>query len=83
MVGCLTHVRAAYMSKIHSALGVSPNEMLYGFQPKLPLPIPGLSTVAVASVEYVRDLRYLLEDLDQHTATRLLGQMTRSAKDSF
>ena len=82
-LAALPHVRAAYMSKIHSALGVSPNEMLYGFQPKLPLPIPGLSTVAVASVEYVRDLRYLLEDLDQHTAARLLGQMTRSAKDSF
>jgi hypothetical protein len=58
-LAALPHVRAAYMSKIHSALGVSPNEMLYGFQPKLPLPISGLSTVAVASVEYVRDLRYL------------------------
>ena len=39
--------------------------------------------MAIASVEYVRDLRYLLEDLDRDTAKRLLGQMTKTAKESF
>lgn len=37
----LSHMRMAYMTRVHSTLGVSPNEMLFGFRPELPLAVRG------------------------------------------
>jgi hypothetical protein len=79
-LSALPHVRAAYMSKMHRMLGVSPNEMLLGFQPTLPLPIPGLRMGGVASVEYVQDLRDILGDLDVKTFDIFKHQMGDTAK---
>jgi hypothetical protein len=82
-LSALPHVRAAYMSKMHRMLGVSPNEMLLGFQPKLPLPIPGLRMGGVASVEYVQELRDILEDVDKRNFEILKLQMGATAKACF
>ncbi len=38
----LPHVRSAYMSRIHSSLGVSPNEMLIDLSSRMPIPLPGI-----------------------------------------
>ena len=35
----LPHDRSAYMNKVHSSLGITPNEMLMGFAPALPMPL--------------------------------------------
>lgn len=35
----LPYVRMCYMQRVHSAIGVSPNEMLMGHKPQLPLPV--------------------------------------------
>jgi hypothetical protein len=66
----LPSIRMAYMSKVHSALGVSPNEMLMGHRPPLPLPVSlpanvlgntSLPTI-VTSMQYVEELHDYLAD---------------------
>jgi hypothetical protein len=44
----LPHVRSAYMNRVHSTLGVTPNEMLMGFAPRLPLPIASICVVELS-----------------------------------
>ena len=45
----LPHMRLAYMSRTHSTLGVSPNEILFGFRPDLPLAVRGPVLMALAT----------------------------------
>jgi hypothetical protein len=70
--------RKVYMNRTHTCLGVSPNEMLYGFAPHLPLAVrdPLLSSLVVqlgagiTPQEHVETTRQRLQLLDNQTYLR-------------
>ena len=77
-ISSLPHVRSAYMGRMHSTLGVTPNEMLMGFTPRLPLPIASVCAVNLSHQasdlhepdcldphEYVRAVQNHLTHLDE------------------
>ena len=41
----LGNLRSAHMDRIHSSLGVTPNEVLMGFAPILPMPLAVVGAV--------------------------------------
>lgn len=79
--------RKAYMNRTHTCLGVSPNEMLYGFAPHLPLAVrdPLLSSLVaqlgagMTPHEHVETTRQRLQLLDNQTYLRLRQQFCNSA----
>ncbi len=82
----LPSVRLAYMNRIHSAIGVSPNEMLMGFRPNLPLPVGDSINVASISEpspaeasEYITELRNLFAELDQSALDKIEAQFHHNA----
>ena len=86
----LPTVRMAYMNRIHSAIKMSPNEMLMGFKPELPLPVADVLRVAALDVQdpspsdaakYVRELNNLFAELDVHALTEIENQFHRNAYD--
>ena len=86
----LPTVRMAYMNRIHSAIKMSPNEMLMGFRPELPLPVADVLRITAFNVqdpspsvaaEYVRELSNLFAELDVHALTEIENQFHRNAYD--
>ena len=69
-VQSLSSVRMAYSHRIHGATGLSPNQMLFGFTPRLPLPAPDL--VPANSVE-LRHLSNLQAVFMEHAGQALAG----------
>lgn len=82
------------MSRIHSALGVSPNEMLMGLSPCMPFPLPGICLIdyeaksgfdcleCVNPQKHVLDLQNKLISLDT-TALKLINQQFEKNKSAF
>lgn len=67
-------MRMAYMTRVHSTLGVSPNEMLFGFCPELPLAVRGplLASLAVLQPElFPYDHLRLTEDRQNQLHTQV------------
>ena len=86
----LPTVRMAYMNRIHSAIKMSPNEMLMGFKPELPLPVADVLRVAALDMqdpspsdaaEYVKELNNLFAELDVHALIEIENQFHRNAYD--
>ena len=87
----LPTVRMAYMNRIHSAIKCSPNEMIMGFRPQLPLPVAdALSRAAAFDVQnpspneaasHVRELGNLFAELDIHALHEIENQFHRNAFD--
>ena len=49
----LPQVRSVYMNRVHSSIGVTPNEMLVGFAPALPMP---LGEICASGLQIFSDL---------------------------
>lgn len=65
----LPSIRMAYMNKVHSALGVSPNEMLMGHRPPLPLPA-SLPATAVDTTSHSTSSMQYVDGLEDYFAFR-------------
>jgi len=75
----------AYMSRVHSALGVSPFEMLHGCPPRLAVPAglhTGLFDVsgAVDAQEHMDGLRAAFEELDAQAIELIQKQFEHNRK---
>ena len=86
----LPYVRMSYMNRVHSAIGVSPHEMLMGFRPDLPLPVGEITRIAAfdtaecdsaEAAKHIADLQALLNDLDKHALLEIESQFSRNALD--
>ena len=86
----LPFVCMSYMNRIHNAIKVSPNEMLLGFKPQLPLPVADVLTSASAdlrepspsdAVAHIRELSDIFADLDMQASTEIENQFHRNALD--
>ena len=86
----LPYVRMSYMNRMHSAIGVSPHEMLMGFRPGLPLPVGEITKIAtfepaecdsVDAADHIANLQAHLNDLDQHALLEIESQFRRNALD--
>jgi RNase H-like domain found in reverse transcriptase/Reverse transcriptase (RNA-dependent DNA polymerase)/Integrase zinc binding domain/PHD-finger/Integrase core domain len=74
----LPHMRLAYMSRTHSTLGVSPNEMLFGFRPDLPLAVRGPVLLALANTRpnlFPSDHMQLTRDRREELYSRVQVQL--------
>jgi hypothetical protein len=77
----LPHVRMSYMNRLHATLGVSPNEMLFGYRPVLPLPAPVLAAAAPQAgtiSTHVARVQERLFDLDQVAWSAIRAQFARN-----
>lgn len=63
----IPQIRQAYMNSKHSATGFSPNEMLYGFAPCLPLAVRDalLAAMNLEAAKHAGDLRDRKEFIEQ------------------
>ncbi len=76
----LPAARQAYVNKVHSATGFSPNHLLFGFQPKIPVAALSAQAQPVAGqpfCQYVQELEEMLGDLDEQA----LASMQRQFRD--
>lgn len=70
----LPYVQMCYMQRVHSAIGVSPNEMLIGHKHQLPLPVGDILLISfvgcgpepdgAAAAEHLWDLTAYFLDID-------------------
>jgi hypothetical protein len=76
----LPHMRQAYMNRKHSATNHSPNQMLYGFAPRLPVAVhDGLvAALGLTPDEHVRDLRDRKFFMNHRAHMALLCQQHRN-----
>ncbi len=86
----LPYVRMCYMNRMHSAIGVSPHEMLMGFRPDLPLPVGEITKVtafepvecdSADAADHIAKLQAHLNGLDEHALLEIEGQFRRNALD--
>ncbi len=79
----LPAARQAYVNRVHSATGFSPNHMLFGFQPKVAVDTFSAQVQTAARQpfsQHVQELQELLYDLDEQ-ALASMQQQFRTAFD--